>query len=358
MAIMHDPEQFFKDLTEKYKYLLKGVGPPEYHLGGNFGRDADGTLYWSAKTYVKKMLDNFERLNGHPPRKYNSPLDKDDHPEVDESELLDSKSTKLYQSMIGALQWSITLGRFDIACAVMCLSRFRAAPRQGHMDRVHRVYGYLRKKPEAAIRFRTGIPPNEEIYTVSEQDWNGTVYGTYKEEVPDYFPKPMGKMVRTTTYVDANLMHCLVTGKSCTGIIHMVNQTPVDWFSKRQNTVETATYGSEFMAARIATEQIMDLRITLMSMGVPLDGPSWMLGDNQSVITSSTIPKSMLNKRHNALSYHRVRAAIAAKIIQFCKIPGTENPSDVCTKFLPYAVFWPLVQPLLFWAGETDRSLE
>ena len=151
-------------------------------------------------------------------------------------------------------------------------------------------------------------------------------------------------------------MHCLVTGKSCTGIIHLVNQTPVDWFSKRQNNVETATYGSEFMAARIATEQIMDLRITLMSMGVPLDGASWLLGDNQSVIISSTVPHSTLKKRHNALSYHRVRAAIAVKIVKFARIDGKDNPSDVCTKFLPWAVFWPLIQPMLFWKGETVKK--
>ena len=110
------------------------------------------------------------------------------------------------------------------------------------------------------------------------------------------------------------------------------------------------------MAARIATEQIMDLRITLMSMGVPLDGASWLLGANQSVIISSTVPHSTLKKRHNALSYHRVRAAIAAKIVKFAKIDGKDNPSDVCTKFLPWAVFWPLIQPMLFWKGETVKK--
>ena len=88
----------------------------------------------------------------------------------------------------------------------------------------------------------------------------------------------------------------MTTGKSCTGIIHMVNQTVVDWFSKLQGTVETATYSSEFVAARIATEQVMDMRNVLMSMGVPIDGPTWMLGDNASVILSATIPASLLKK--------------------------------------------------------------
>jgi hypothetical protein len=137
------------------------------------------------------------------------------------------------------------------------------------------------------------------------------------------------------------------------GILHFINQTPIQWFAKKQNTVETATYGSEFMVARQATEQILDLRYTLRMMGIPIDGKSWLFGDNQSVITSSTIPKSTLNKRHNALSYHRVRECIAMGIINFLHVDGKNNPSDVLTKFLPYSKLQPLIQPLLFWKGET-----
>jgi hypothetical protein len=111
------------------------------------------------------------------------------------------------------------------------------------------------------------------------------------------------------------------------------------------------------MAARQATEQIMDLRYTLRMMGIPIDGPAWMFGDNQSVLISSTVPHSCLNKRHNALSYHRVREAIAAGIINFMHVDGKSNPSDIMTKFLGWNKFWPLVQPLLFWKGETMKHI-
>ena len=69
-------------------------------------------------------------------------------------------------------------------------------------------------------------------------------------------PEPLGKAVTTTTTMDANLNHCLATGKSLTGCLHFVNKTPVDWYSKKQATVETVTYGSEFVAAKTTTEQI------------------------------------------------------------------------------------------------------
>jgi hypothetical protein len=134
-------------------------------------------------------------------------------------------------------------------------------------------------------------------------------------------------------------------------MLHFANQTPIEWFCKRQNTVETATYGSEFVAAKTATEQIIDIRYSLRMLGVPLDGPAWMFGDNQSVITSSTIPHSSLTKRHNALAYHRVREALAANVMYFIHIPGIQNPSDVLTKFLQHAVFMPLVKFVLFWKG-------
>jgi len=354
MAIMKDPQKFFDTLKEKYNYILKGVGPPEYHLGGNFGRDPDGTLFWGAQSYVEKMLNNYERLFGSQPKKYSAPLDKDDSPELDQTDLLNEGQRTVYQSLIGALQWCVTLGRFDIAVSVMTMSSFRAAPREGHLERLKRIYGYLRKHPEGAIRFRTGIPPCEEMYSMPDYEWMHTVYGDCQEDVSPDLPVPKGKMVRMTSMVDANLMHCKVTGKSATGILHLINQTPVDWFSRKQSTVETATYGSEFVAARIATEQVIDLRYTLRSMGVPIENSTWLLGDNKSVITSSTIPHSSLSKRHQALAYHRVRSAVAAGFLKFCHIDGKQNPADIMTKFLPYPVFWPFVQPLLFWKGETQ----
>ncbi len=120
--------------------------------------------------------------------------------------------------------------------------------------------------------------------------------------------------------------------------------------------METATYGSEFVAARIATEQIVDLRYTLMAMGVPIEECSWLIGDNRSVVTSSTIPHSKLNKRHNALSYHKVRSCVAAGFLKFVYAPGKFNLSDPLTKFLSYAVLMPLINATLFWRGETFRA--
>ena len=91
-------------------------------------------------------------------------------------------------------------------------------------------------------------------------------------------------------------------------------------------------------------------------LGAPLDGPGWMFGDNKSVITNSTVPKSVLKKRHNALSYHRVREACAASVMWFIHTPGKTNVADVLTKYLSWADMKDKLGPVLFWKGDTLKS--
>ena len=77
-----------------------------------------------------------------------------------------------------------------------------------------------------------------------------------------------------------------------------------------------------------------------------------MFGDNQSVLTNSTVPHSQLNKRHNALAYHRVREAIAVAVIKFFKIDSTKNPSDILSKHCRHPEAWPHIKTLLLLHGE------
>jgi hypothetical protein len=174
-----------------------------------------------------------------------------------------------------------------------------------------------------------------------------------REVLPKDLPRPLGIEVTIITYTDANLFHDIHTCRQVTGILHLCNQTLIDWYSKRQATVETATFGSEFTAARIAVDQIMDLRATLRYLGVPVREKSYMFGDNQSVITNSSIPHSSLHKRHNALSYHRVREMIAARILGYYWIDGKSNPADIFSKHWGYQQIWHFLKTLLFYSGNT-----
>jgi hypothetical protein len=160
------------------------------------------------------------------------------------------------------MQWAVSLGRLDIATAVMTLSGFRALPREGHLDRAKRVIGYLAKMKHAVIRFRIAEPDYSDLPHF-EYDWEKSIYGPVKEDIPTDAPKPLGKYVLLTHYLDANLYHDILTGRLVSGILHFLNQTPLDWYSKKRGSVETATYGSKFMASRTCVEQVIDLRLTI-----------------------------------------------------------------------------------------------
>ena len=135
-----------------------------------------------------------------------------------------------------------------------------------------------------------------------------------------------------TTFLDANLLHDLITGRSVTAVLHFFNLTPGGWYCKRQATVENATYGSEFVAAKTADEHIIDIIQTLRYLGVPIKSKAYMFGDNKSVVTSFTVPHSLLSKRHNILSYHRVWEATASKILVFHWCYSSQNKSDILSK--------------------------
>ena len=204
----------------------------------------------------------------------------------------------------------------------------------------------------ATIRIRTEKPDYSDLPD-QDFDWAYSVYGNVEEIIPGDIPAPLGKSVILTTYVDANLYHDMITGRAVTGILHLINKTPFDWYSKKQGTVETATYGSEFVAARIATDQILEHRLTLRYLGVPIHAKTYMFGDNKSVVDSSSIPQSKLHKCHNVLSYHRLREVIASKVLDFFHIDGSINPADILSKHWGYAQIWPMLQTLLFWQGNT-----
>ena len=154
-----------------------------------------------------------------------------------------------YLLMAGQLQWLVTPGRFDLHTQVATMSKFRAPPRQGHMDRLKRIYYYAIRTKDYAIRFRTD-QPDYSFLPDQDFDWMYSVYGDVQEILPDDMPEPLDNAVVTMTTMDANLNCCLATGKSLAGCLHFANKTPVDWYSKKQGTLETDTYGSEFVAAK------------------------------------------------------------------------------------------------------------
>ena len=158
-----------------------------------------------------------------------------------------------------------------------------------------------------------------------------------------------------TIYLDTDHAYDLVTRKSIKGILLMLNNTPVSWASKRPKTVETSPYGTELVSSRIATESIIDVRFILRSLGVTLDEPTMMLGDNMSELLITSVPSSVLKKKHNAIAFHEAREAIAAKILRFAYVKSEESMSDNLTKPLYNGAFHRLLKKTVFRLPEVDK---
>ena len=194
--------------------------------------------------------------------------------------------------------------------------------------------GESNKMQHAAIRVRTD-EPNSSAHPDITYDWSQSVYGNVKEVVPEDCPKPLGKHVMLSHYVDANLYHDMLSG-----------------------CLEMVTFGSEADAARTAMGQIIDLRGTLCYMGVPLRDSSYMFGDSKTIVDSGSMPHAELHKRPTMLSYHHVREAIASGMVKFFHIPGEINPADILSKHWGHQQIWKQLQPLLFRKGDTRMLFE
>jgi hypothetical protein len=165
-------------------------------------------------------------------------MERGDHPETNTFDLLDAKGSQIYQSMIGALQWMATIRQLDITTAVMTMSGFRVATCTVHLERAKQLYGYLSKMRHLAIYVHTNEPDYSDLPEM-EHDWSQSVYGEISELIPQ---EPLGKIDALTYYVDTNLMHDTISGRSVTVILHMINNTPLDKYSKNKATVERASY--------------------------------------------------------------------------------------------------------------------
>ena len=352
---LHDPESFLKILqSEPYNFKLKGSGKMAFHLGCGFERDKHGVLCMDPIKYIDKMVQSYEQLYGCKPcSRYQSPLDDNDHPELDTSEFLNEDGIEQYQSLIGSMQWAISLGRWDIQTAVMSMSSFRAQPRKGHLERCKRIIGYLTKFKHFKLRFRVTEPDMSMFDNKLEFDWSSSVYGNPIEDIPSDAPVPLGKRVTLTHYFDANLMHDVISGKAVTGCVHFANKTPIMWYSKKQATSETSTYGAEFITSRTCIEQIVDLRNTLRYMGIPINDTSYVFGDNKSMIDTASFPDARLNKRHNILSFHYVRSIMAVGFLALHHVTSTSNLADVVSKHWSHSAVYGLLQPVFHHVGNT-----
>jgi hypothetical protein len=339
-----DPKVTMNELGKMYELKPDSVHEPDIYLGADMEKVQlpSGKVEWAmgSKTYVRNAVKVVEALiaEDDPEAKLKTtarnPFPSGYKPELDVTPELNDELGSRFLQLIGILRWAIELGRMDIFVEVSQLSQHQALPRRGHLEALYHIFAYLKRHENGArIVFDPKTPNIDERVFNSDAEWQD-FYGDVREELPPSMPEPKGKSIQISCFVDANHAGNVITRRSHTGIIIYVQNAPIIWFSKRQNTVEASSFGSEFVALRTAKDMLVALRYKLRMFGVPIDGPANVFCDNNGVVKNTTIPESMLAKKHNAINYHVVREAVAAKILRVGKEDGMTNLADLFTKVL------------------------
>jgi hypothetical protein len=176
--------------------------------------------------------------------------------------------------------------------------------------------------------------PDVDMRAFIKTDWK-PMYGDIKEEISPNAPVTRGKEIDLRLFVDSDHAGEHFTRRSRTGFVIYLNMAPIVWFSKRQPTVESSVFGAEFVAMKNGIETTRGLRYKLRMMGVAIDGPTYVYGDNMSVVHNTQRPESVLKKKSNAICYHAVRESAAMGESIIGHIPSVNNPADICTKAVP-----------------------
>jgi hypothetical protein len=300
-----DPDVYMNYLQTIY--TIKNPTIPDYYLGANYVGNVNTNRFITARPYIKEAILQIEKKLQIMLREEKTPMRNKDHPEEDTSPLLDSIMHTEYQSLIGMLQWLVTLCRIDIICyAVSSLSRFNATPREGHFSRVLLIWGYLKKYSHRALKI------DNEKFALLVALGNDS---SWISKINIHMHQRRLKNSSQSHWVTNNLE------------------------PKRQGAVQTSTYGAELCSMRAAIEGAISVRFMLRSFVIKVSKPCTTLGDNEATIVNTSAASSPLRKKHVALSYHFIRENSAVGTICPAKISGKDNFADLLTKPLERNTF-------------------
>ena len=351
LAVGINPRVTLEQIDQHYKLKNADISSPERYLGSDIGKYTlkDGTVAWamSSSTYVDnavKTVETWLQKRGQALKtKASCVFPSGWKPELDTTDLLTDEDASYYQQQIGVLRWMVELGRIDILTEVSMLAAFSAAPRKGHLAAVLHLYAYLKAHKRSKIVFdftkvEHDPPP--------DYDWKD--FYDMKEVIPHDLPEPRGNSIQTTCYVDSDHAGDAVSRRSRTGVVIFCNRAPIVFYSKKQGSIETSSFGSEFSAMKTAVELVEGLRYKLRMLGCPLDGPTHMLADNMSVVHNCSNPASTLKKKSNSIAYHYVRERCAAGVCTISYVNTKENLADAFTKSQPGEIRCRLVSNMLY----------
>ena len=355
LSIDVEPRTTIDQIGQSLRIKEGSVNFPDMYLGANvrkwktqneFGEDVD-CVAMGSNSYIKEAIRAVEeRMKEHgltfPSKRYSkTPFSSSTYrPELESSDFCDADLIAFYQNMVGILRWACEIGRLDVLLETSLLSQYMVAPRMGHLKQALNVFAYLKSHDRSWLVFdpcKFDIewkPMGNEPSPKERAEIMKKLYPDANDPLPPGMPEPLGVSVQFTMFVDADHAGNQVTRRSHTGILILGNMAPLQWLSKKQNTVESSTFGSEFVALRTAVEMMDGIRYKFRMLGVPIQGETRVMCDNQSVIKNGSFPESVLKKKHCSIAYHVVRESVAAKKVLLYYENTKSNLADLFTKVL------------------------
>ena len=286
---------------------------------------------------VEAYLDSQDSKHWKMSSKVDTPLTTTYRPELDISRELNVADAAYYQSLIGILRWIVELGRVDVCLEVSMMSSHLALPREGHLEQVLHIFAYLKKYQNTELVYDPSDPVVDEN-DFERRDWASSEFGHVEgeEEFPAKMPEPRGHGFIMRAKVDADHASDTISRRSRTGFLIDLNCALVYWWNKKQTSVESSSFGSEFVAMKRCCECIRGLRYKLRMMGIPVEGPTCIHGDNQSVLANRTIPDSTLKQKSQSIAYHFVHEGVSRDEWRTSYVNTHDNEADLLTKQLPH----------------------
>ncbi|CAK1358438.1 unnamed protein product [Cercospora beticola] len=337
-----------QDLNARFD--VSDLGECAYYLGMHVTRDNLGGIGLHQKAFVQKLLAQFGLEDLRP---VSTPMDVARKLTVNEGQQADLAFTRRYQSMVGSLNYLMTVARPDITYAVGVVSRYASNPNESHKVAVYRIYAYLKKYPELGPEYSD--EPTDDC-TLGAED----TVDPDTEHDPDSTEgtsTPTDHLDEIVGYVDSDWAGCHDTRRSTTGFVFIIAGSPIAWASKRQKSVAMSSCEAEYMAAAEAAKEAIWLKNLLQELKIPgfTQDKVTLYIDNNAAIKLSKNPEFHARTKHIELRHHFLREQVQDGAIQIKRVNTKDNLADMFTKALPRATFESILTRLRLISKKDER---
>ena len=290
-------DRFAAELGQKFK--LKDMGDAGYYMGCHITRNRKAReLKFDQHLHVESMVKRFDlkKTTKIPAASGVPTLSKADEPRNPEEK--EEMRKFPYREAVGALMWTATMTRPDIACAVRAVARFCENPGPAHEKAVMKIFQYL-------------------LHT---KEW-GITYGG------------QGCGLCMEAYTDSDFGACLDIRRSVSGAVLMLAKGAISWHSRIQEVTASGTSEAEYVALSKAVKEVLFLRQVQEFME-----PSMRVGavnvfeNNEGAIKLATNKHASRKTKHIDVKHHLVRDASDARKVRVAYVKLDDQHAGLLTK--------------------------